>query len=198
MKTGQKLAIVACELFFSAATAWAVPTIVVGQHDLLPNTPNQIVKINVSGGDEVDALDLNAQIADGGPEVGGSIDGPAITGADIITGTIFANNNDGQSDLGSYPQVALRSTVADSGSVIADGLLTTLTIDTTGFSTGTFSLNLGDTLNGPTDFDPISADITDGSITIVPEPASICLLLGGAGLMMQRRRRATCESHVCG
>src|SRR5687768_3460768 len=131
-----------------AGIASAVPVITVGNHELLPNTAGQTIQIHVSGGDDVDGLNFNAQIGNGGPEVGGT-DGPNLT-ADIINGTIFAGNNTGQQDPGSVPQVAARTTTTGQGTVDAQGVLATLTIDTTGFFTGTFDLLLSNTLNEDT------------------------------------------------
>jgi hypothetical protein len=163
-------------------------TILVGEHNLLPDTPGQTIQIFVTGGNAVQGLNFNGQVADGGPEVGGSIDGPNITSADILTGTIFGSNNTGQQDPGSFPQLAIRTTSTSSGTVTADGLLATLSIDTTGFLKGSWPLKLGDTLNGPTDFAGIPITITDGSIA-VPEPAGAALLLiAGAGVTTRRRR----------
>lgn len=110
----------------------------VGEHDLLPNTPGQAVFIFVRGGDPVQGVNLNAQVEDGGTELaafGGSIDGPAISNVDIITGTIFAGNNNGpvNPELAfgvDFRQLELRTTTTAAGTVAADGLLATLIIDT--------------------------------------------------------------------
>ncbi len=155
----------------------ATPLIAVGQHGLLPNTPGQTIGIFVSGGRLVEGVNFNIQVADGGPELGGSQDGPAITGVDLINGTIFDNNNTGENDLLAmlgleYPQAAAHTTTTLSGSVAASGLLATVTIDTTGFATGTWSLRMANTFNGPTDFAGIAASITDGSISVGNAPSA--------------------------
>ena len=143
-----------------------LPRITVGTHEFLPNMPNQTVQIHVTGGRPIEGLNFNAQIGDGGPAVGGTA-GPVITAVDLETG-IFAGNNDGQVDLGSIPQLAMYSITTSSGSVVADGLLATLTIDTTGFDIGEgpWVLALGNTLNGSTDFAGVAASITDGYIEL--------------------------------
>jgi len=194
--------LVACTLWLGTSLAAADPLIEVGTHELLPNTPSQTVRLFVSGGDAVQGLNFNLQVADGGPEVpGGSIDGPAITDVDILTATIFDGNNTGAQDvlqdLGlDYPQAAVYTTTTLSGTVAADGLLATVTIDTTGFYYGTWDLRMEDTFNGPTDFAGIGATVLDGSITIqggvgVPEPASVALLLLGGALLAVWRWRAS-------
>ena len=165
----------AATFLFCALPALAVPTIVVGTHTLLPNQPNQVIEIRVTGGDPVDGLNFYVQVADGGPELvalgllpaGQGIDGPAITGADLISGTIFAANNDGQQvPPGNQPQVAGFLITTDVGTVAADGLLARLTLDTTGFTSGSWPLMLADTWNGDADFAGLAAVITNGVIQI--------------------------------
>src|SRR6185437_7568799 len=118
------------------------PVITVGNHTLLANTANQKIQIFVSSQNTmVQGTDVEVQIADGGPAAGGKVAGPKITNVDVLSGTIFANNNGGQTGSGSMvPQVYEVSTTAN-GSVAASGLLATITVDTTGFNGGTFSLS---------------------------------------------------------
>jgi len=178
-------------LALGCSSAFATPIIDVGDHVVNINDPaTWAIPIYVTGGDSVQGCDLNVQIGDGGPDAGGTT-GPQITAVDL-EGGIFAGNNNGQNDLGSIPQVAMYSITTKSGSVGADGLLTTVTIDPNGFTTGTWPLKLHGTLNGPTDFAPGQATITDGTITLVPEPASL-VLLGLGTLAVIRRRRIAAE-----
>ncbi|NJL30124.1 MAG: hypothetical protein HC898_00015 [Phycisphaerales bacterium] len=164
-----------------------------GNYNLLPDKPGQTISILVKGGQAVQGLNFNIQIADGGPAAGGSILGPSITAVDILTGTIFAANNTGnpQGNGILVPQVAFYSTTTASGSVAAQGLLASVTLDTTGFFAGTFDLILSNTINSSTNFasmnPALSPTIIDGSITLVPEPMSLMIVIG-AGLMMQGRR----------
>lgn len=171
-----------------AGSALAQPVINVGTHQLQADTADQLIHIYVSGGDAVEALNFSAQIADGGSAGGGTDDGPVFTGLDLVDGTIFAPNNLGQFGDSLNPQLAIASTITSSGTVSADGLLATLTVDTTGVWSGTYALKLSDTLNGTTDFGDVHPLITDGMIQVVPEPASLALLTIG-GLAMLRRRR---------
>ena len=160
----------------------------VGNTDLLPNTSGQVVNLFVqnTGVSAIDVagLSINIQVADSGPPPGlGSISGPHITGVDILTGTVFQSNNSGQADAGSVPQFANWTTSTSSGTVsLGAGTttkLTTVTLDTTGFSSpATWAFNLGNTINGQTKyFDSVGNDILptiiDGTISVVPEPAMV-------------------------
>jgi hypothetical protein len=167
-----------------AAAAMAAPTIDVGSHLLLPNTPHQAITIDVTGGDAVQGLNFYAQIADG--------TGPKIESVDLLAGTIFASNNTGQQNPESLPQTLFASTTTSAGTVAADGVLATLWIDTTGFNVGDgpWSLNLVGTDDSDTDFAGVFADVTNGMIDIqaVPEPATLGLLsIGALGLLRRRR-----------
>lgn len=181
-----------------SATASAGVVIDVGIASLIENKPNQTIALTVSGGDVVQGLNFNLQVADGGPDEGGSIAGPAITAVDIIgAGTIFADNNTGQNDDSlNSPQLFVTSTTTSMGTVAADGTLAFVTFDTTGFFAGsTFTLLLKDTLNGATDFAGIPATITNGTlaITAIPEPSAMLYVgmiaaMVGAGVRLTRRR----------
>ncbi len=169
----------------------AQPIIDVGPHQLLANTPDQTISVFVTGGDLVQAVNFAAQINDGGSAGGGDNTGPVFTGLDILTGTIFAPSNQGQIGTQSFPQLVIDSTITSDSNptVSADGLLATLVLDTTGVWSGTYDLKLSGTLNGPTDFGTIQPTITNGTIEIVPEPASMILLgLGGFAVVRKNRR----------
>ena len=153
-------------------------TIEVGHHLLDPHTSNQMVAIHVRGGDQIQGLNLHVQVADGGPHplVGGAIPGPSIANIDLLTGTIFAGRLNNIVPDVQLPQLWVQSITPADGTVVADGLLATLEIDTTGFSSGRFALALAETHNGPSDFAGIPIEIADGSIQIVPEPGSGLIL----------------------
>jgi PEP-CTERM motif len=169
----------------STCSTQAQLTINAGTVQLLPDTPDQTVTLNVSGVQGAGALDFYVQVGDGYPTVPGSTrNGPNITSVDIVSGTLFASNNDGgQFGSISDPQHWYRGVLTLSGTVSGDGVLATLKVDTTGFTEGTWALSVKDALNGPTtlydaSLDPIPANITDGFITVVPEPATYGLAIG--------------------
>jgi uncharacterized protein (DUF952 family) len=159
----------------------------VGEHALLPNTPNQPIAIYVTGGDAVNGVDLVVQVADGGPEWGalggsGSILGPAISDIDLISDSqlLFHGNNTGEvdpeADEGfSLSQYENRTTSTLSGAVSADGLLAWIIIDTTGFfrtegGTWSFDLLLAGALDG--------AGVTSLSLPSPPYEADLTITNG--------------------
>ncbi len=156
------------------------PTIEVGDHPLKPNLAGQKLMIYVTGGQSVSGLDLFAQIGDGGPELVNlglppGTRGPVIAGVDLKTDTIFRAIPDQPIDLGSLPQVANWSvSLSGGGNVSAEGLLATITVDTTGLFEGTWNLSLTDVLPDHP-FGPLTstfanelAHISNGTINIVP------------------------------
>jgi hypothetical protein len=192
-------------------------TINVGNQLLLPNTPGQKIAIYVTGGDLIAAADLLIQIGDGGPERANfppllaGTDAPGVPlpvglpnanlenptfGAD--TGIFATVPNGGQFDGlgGSIPQLIGLSILTDSGSVAANGLLATLMIDTTGFTSGTWDLLLESTLAGNTQLwseaaNQVPLTIFNGTLTIVPEPRAIALVATAAfGFFALRRSQA--------
>ena len=191
-------ALAACVVLLAARSAPGELYIRVDNVKLLPDTPGQAVAIwlTTDAADRVAGCNFNAEIGGAGPAFGG-IDGPKITGVDLVTGTIFDGNNRRQTNINSLGQLAMYSIVTEGGTVPAGGLLATLTIDTTGFTTlgSTWTLALGQTNNGPTNFAPDLAIVTDGSIRLVPEPAAAALLaLGGLALLFRRRPARTTKA----
>jgi len=172
--------------FLSAvAGAQSVPSIVVGNDVLLPNWPTvQTIQLNVTGGQPVNGLVLDAQIADGGPGSGGTA-GPSFaplnptvssSPADLITGTIFASNNAGQQDNTSVPSQSYSgSLITSSGTVNANGLLATMGVSTSAIGPGTYTLKLARFINAPdttslgvdSNFNPIIPNITNGNLVVL-------------------------------
>jgi hypothetical protein len=171
------------------APVQAEPIIAVGDWELQPNQPGQSVTFSVSGGDAVDGMNFYAQVGDGSD----GLQAPLVTALDIVHGTIFSAGNNYFTSVA--PHVAAAYTETLGGPVNAQGVIGTLTIDTTGYSNGSWPLILRDTIYGPTDFAGLAAQITDGRIYIagtagVPEPASWALwLLGVMACFLLRRLR---------
>ncbi len=171
------------------ATSPASPIVLVGSHNLLPELPDQSIEIYVAGGDLVQGLNFRIQVEDGGPHppVTGLVPGPRITAVDLVSQTIFSTNNNGQLDVLRSPQIWVQSITTSPATVPndqvpAEGLLATVTFDTTGFSVGVYALMMSSTLDGPTDFAGVPIDISDGSLRIIPEPGwQIVFWSGWAG-----------------
>jgi hypothetical protein len=179
-------------LLIIASGAGATPVIDVGTHALPGDTPDQQIALLVSGGDLVAGLNLLLQIGDGGSALGG-VDGsaPRIQDISITVGTLFADNNTGRVfDDPATNQLWEIHTTTSSGTVSASGIVALLTLDTTGFMSGTYPLllsNIGGDPNADTDFAGIPITILNGSIT-VPEPACMLVPLG-LYLLRPRHRR---------
>ena len=142
-------------LFSLTASAGAGEQILAATYYLYPNLPAQNITFSVSGGQNIQGVDLFAQIADGGPAVGGAIVGPSIVGSINNPGLIFANNNtgiiDGNPGNMYGNQLVILSTTTEAGTIVGAGPLATLTVDTEGFPSGTFALNLSGTVAGDSD-----------------------------------------------
>ena len=152
----------------ATVTIQVLPVIHVGDHLLAPDQAGQTLPVYASGGFPVQGVNFNLQVADAGPEGNGSVDGPVLQDLDILGGTIFAANNNGVVDIdgeGSpdiVPQFEGRDTTTVSGTVITEGLLGTVTVDTTGFTSGQWPLVMSMTVNGASDFTVVPAVVFDG------------------------------------
>jgi hypothetical protein len=134
----------------------------------------QQVPILVSGSDAVSGIDFFVQVGDGGAAVGGDDTGPRITQVDLVSGTIFAGNHTGIFH-DPAPLIWGATTTTSSGSVSANGVLATLTIDTTGMFEGQFDFVLNPPSTGPTAFaDPgITTILINGSLAIGDLPPNV-------------------------
>jgi autotransporter-associated beta strand protein len=164
-----------------------VPAVVtVGNLDLLPNTPDQVRQIMVSGGEYVAGLTFNISVGNGL-----DADAPRITGVDIIgtaaEPTIFYGNNTGQVDPngapGPYAEYETAQTTTNAELVPADGVLANVTFDTTGFTAGTWALVLADPGGVATDFAGVTPVINNGEITV--DPSATWSFAGTTGLDSQ-------------
>ncbi len=157
------------------------PVIDLGEIMLLPDTPGQVFAIDVKGGHEIQGAVLNIQIEGGYPDVPGSdVDGPNITNVELAAaGTVFGNvPNSGNNFIATREQMWVVGTSATDGTVVADGVLAYVTIDTSGWfgGDGPWQLRLADTFNGDTNLQSpdgqIAPIITNGSIRIDELPHS--------------------------
>lgn len=167
---------------------------------LLPDTPGQTRQIHVSGGGMFAGLDFRIQVEDAYPEGGGK-DGPNIpnfeSAVDLMTGTILSGGDPGAFDpLNNAEQFASR-TIDLNSPVSANGLLATVTFDTTGiFGPDVFSIKVRDTIGANTQFLDMDAGhlpstLINGSISVVPEPSSgvaVGALLMACSWLVNRRR----------
>lgn len=187
------------------SSASAAVFINVGNPVILPERAEQKIAITISNdGPPLDlgGLALLVQVADGGPAFGGSISGPSIDGVDLLNGTPFEGKNLG----GQFP--AIDNTpqrqfwnVLGVGATLATGsgqLLATISFDSTGFSSGTWDLSLAFSSGATTrlvdpEGDPIDVSITNGTLTVVPEPAAGAAIIGcllvGVSLANWAKRR---------
>ncbi len=177
-------------LSLSINPSTTLPTINVGDHVLLAGAPDQSFGIFVTGGGQVQGLNLFVQVEDGGPEVDpvNGVAGPAIAHVDILgaTGyapTIFTGNNTGDGGAGAIlPQFWQSGTTTQSGTVLADpdnhdGRVASVVIDASGFQTtdpnNPFSLKLKDTLMGDSDFGVLPIHITNGRLILKDRPTAV-------------------------
>lgn len=143
-------------------------TIFVGNAIVPPNAESEIeiVALSEVGDPLIRTLNMRAQLGDGrGP---GSE--PAFKSVSYLE-TIWTNKE--TQVLGGVietePQF-VQSTIFllndQDPSLAADGTIARLTIDTHGFTRGTFDVKLADTLFPPTDFGAVKPQIVNGTITI--------------------------------
>jgi hypothetical protein len=179
-----------------AATVSASPgqsRIDVGTH-LVQSAPGQTIRIEVTGGERVDAMEFVARIGDG-EGVAPVFD--CIDPADVLAGGVFGDHVDGVMDGYLIEQDYYLGLLTPAGTTVkAEGLLVTLTVDASHFREGErFPLSLTSEIEETTThFGGTPIAITDGWIEVIPEPATSVILLAGAGLLAGRRtRRRRCN-----
>lgn len=157
--------------------------------------PSAALDLRVTnGGAPVQLLgvNLNVQVADGGPLAGGSVLGPPIVGVSLFdVGMLFAGNNNGAGGNGLIvPQIFEIGTLTQSGTLTlgtGDFLLGRVQFNTTGFVAGqNWNITL-DTLNGSSALLnssalPLSSTLVSGQLSMapVPEPATTAAFAGAA------------------
>lgn len=144
----------------------------VGNHELLANTANQFIDIAVAGDSDVTGFNVRAQLGDGvGTAEEPVFDGVSYDGAIwIATKTVTGGPVNGAAQF--VQSSVVFNTTGDS--VVSNGLAVRLSIDTTGFFSGTFELKLAMTQIGADSAFLASGGaeemvtISNGAITIVP------------------------------
>ena len=191
-----------CAMLILLATATSRGAVInVGERLLEPDQPGQTIEIRVSGGEAVSGVNFYVLLDDGGPAAGASepVDGPIISDVNLTDGTIFDGNHNTQVSPTEAPWVWTSNVTTQSGTVTADGVLATITFNTTGLHEGSWPLRLMDPLGAETNFVPgsVSTTVNHGTVHI-PEPASAALLVGSALAAALRRpgtrRRGPCRA----
>lgn len=191
-----------------AGSAQADLVIDLPELSLAYNQPNQTFSLSAqnTGGSAVSlsGLQLELQVADGGPAAGGTLLGPSITEVRLTApGTLFGEvPNTGEAGGGALlPQIFQRYTSTASGTLsmpTGPSVIATITFDTSGVPPGDYTF-AATSLNGPSFFTdaggPISATLLLGNLTVVPEVGSSAMVTGLAlavtAPFLLRRRAAS-------
>ena len=161
-----------------------------GDWFLQPNLAGQEIWVSISGEGDVTRATVAAEVVGAAPL-------PSFTDGTMIVGTIFASNNTG-SDLEAYSGSWAWQDMStnDGNPVDGNGILAKLTVSTVGVFDGSFALKLSELPSLPDDKTSVGTEpvvnvtYRDGSITVVPEPSSIALLLMAlGGVAFARKRR---------
>lgn len=201
--------------FCFPSSGYADLIINVGDHVLQPNQPNQRVDLVISTTDNstIQGINLRARLGDGdGPMVEPVFNGTLNT----LEAVIFSDGANGLDYIWDDHLIDIsgRAPGASSGmlgaqyaapnanlqtplpEILADGIVASFLIDTTGITSGTFDFDLkgisglGDS-TAVSGFTQVPITITNGtiSITSVPEPSSLVIALIGLGFTSRSRRR---------
>ncbi len=197
-------------LFVAWAPAAHAAIIIVGDHEVEPGSIADIMIMIQREPTDPDLLGLSLvlQISEGT-----TLAGPAIDTVDLVSGTIFAPNNDGSQDNGSDidpPQQAFWDVLVNdifSPIVIpTNGLLATVRVNAAGlterttynltvssFTANAIALN---TLLIDDSGQPLTPTVNDGTLTVTPEPAAFALWAAYALLAFSTHRsRPKSPSH---
>lgn len=118
---------------FAASSASALE-IDIGHHVVVPNMPGQKIGIYATGGELVNGISLSVAINGGGKAHGGK-PGPLITNIDVDAGPTIWNQPPGHNPPSVFNDGQLWNVnfLTTGGYVSADGLVATVTVDTTGY-----------------------------------------------------------------
>lgn len=190
-----------------SAQAAVILTIDLGTTQLLPNTAGQQVQFFIrNDGDtafNAQGATLNFEVDNGDTGVNPA---PIITGLDIKTGTLWAGAAASGQTVDVNNDEFASATIVDlftGGIVLPSGgasfSIGTVTFDTSGLTSGSWDFRMGNFVSSGspslyvefgsgTDFFP---NITNGTLTVVPEPHEYALIasLGLLGWAVVRKRR---------
>ncbi len=188
--------LIACLMILAiAGTASAAITVSAGNHNIGGGATGQTFEILITtdNADQVAGLLLWVQIGATATSVPDITD-VAVDSVGIFNGLGTETSTDytGSGFPGLYKVDLVVSSTDPNLDPIANGILASVTVDTTGFMTGTYAVKLMGTIGGSSNMigDNLpTVTFNDGSIT-VPEPATLALLgLGSLGALIRRRRR---------
>jgi len=205
------------------AVAQAVPTVVVGNHVVPTGTASFSIPLNVSGGDALNGMTLIMEISQGGifQATGGpnftsinittgtiwvNPDTQGVTFSTRVGNTTMANSGGVGGPATWTPAASPAIKTKDSflklsGTSAANGLIGTVTVSTVGVALGVYDLRIvgmvsgnggGSAMSFP-GFAASAVSLTNGTITVVPEPSTMLLGLfaaAGIGAVAIRNRRA--------
>lgn len=196
----KKLVVTSVLVLAMSGIAWAQnnPGMMI-ESKTIDAAPGQEVLVFATGtGAAVRDMNLQLQVGDGGDLLGGT-DRPGIEAAPI-TGVDFRANSSiwgsksaalespDVNGLLAFPAFSLAIGIAPSD---PPGVVATIILDATGMQPGVqFPISLSIPLAGAfSDWGPAGPafELVDGLITIIPEPASALLLLGGIPFLRRRR-----------
>jgi hypothetical protein len=198
--------VIALVLFLLHTPAHALVVMMAGDHDLLPNMPGQVVQITISTNADDVTTKLDAHLSIGDQS---GVGHPLMTDVNLLSGTAFELSNTGQIveyDTGAqYYATVTSDPNVDLGKgngyipLALSSRAASVTLDTTGLQSGTWDFRLmfvgfppGSWRYSSTEvYPPVNHQLLHGTLTIVPEPASLAMgLLAVAGLAAVAIRRA--------
>ena len=162
----------------------------VGNVSLNADQAGQERTFNFTGSATVTDFEFDIQVGDGGTDLGGTASGPRITSIDLV-GSAFGSGGT-QTNVISYALARQSILELASTTNLFDGVLAKVTFDTTGMldSSSQSLLLSGVAGSFSTSFYNNSVlvplSIANGTLTVVPEPASLGLL--GLGVLLIARR----------
>ena len=131
----------ACQLGRAASSSLVID---VGFHTILPNQSYQEIPIRIRGGTPMAGMNFGVALSRFESESRGRT--PSIRSVDLVGGiapTIFTSNHREARSLGRDAHRAFYSVTTEVGVVLAEGLLATVVVDTTGIGSGQFMLSVG-------------------------------------------------------